>query len=130
MYSVSYVDDFLTLALCSTDICRGRRLLQQDQRSGNNAVQSRRSRLIRNYDQNNALAVELWGNDRRVCLSVECHGDIVHPMEEDRIIRFSSLVVRYKSFVVVSVLFVHEHYGRSWVAGGGGAVVAQLWQLL
>ena len=51
-------------------------------------------------------------------------------MEKDGIVRFPSLVVRCKSFVVVSVLLVHECDGRSWVASGGGAIVAQLWQLL
>lgn len=51
-------------------------------------------------------------------------------MEEDGIIRFSSLVIRYESFVVVSVFLVHECYGRSWVARRGGCVVAQLRQLL
>ena len=51
-------------------------------------------------------------------------------MEKDGIVRFPGLVVRCKSFVVVSVFLVHECDGRSWVAGGGGAIVAQLWQLL
>ena len=51
-------------------------------------------------------------------------------MEKDSIVRMFGLKVRYQSFVAVSVLREHECYGRSWMAGGGGAVVVQLRQLL
>ncbi len=118
------------LALRSRKLRRTRRLLQQNQRSSNNAIQRRRSRPVGNHNQQDPSAVKGRRNDRRVRRGVERHGDVAHAVEEDGVVRFPALVVRGQRFVRVSVLRVDEGDGGARVAGRGGGVVAELRQLL